>query len=344
MRRKVTQQMPNRLPCPKDLDARSREAIESHVDRIERAERDGDLPLMIGSAKDLVESVSKIVLELNGEVAPSNADLPGLIAAAQAALDRQPGKGGASEAHMRNIAQGAKSIVSQLPEVRNRFGTGHGRVLVPEMEAELAPLCLDSALLWSRWVLRRLGQVLAGRPLGLITALHDGNFYGGGLRKRLQAINLPQLETLDQKLVGVAVGHRAMRDTFVVRNEGVDECASNADLKVWPKGYRTGLVEGLFLDRQGYVDTNAWGAKASASIIAPVPAAAQFLGALENKVSHANWAYRFASDADARARTVTAMRDSLPVLPDTSTRESWERIAQRISLDPGFDPDASADR
>jgi Abortive infection C-terminus len=326
------------LARPDGLDSKSWEAIESQVDRLLRAERDRDLSLMIGSAKDLVETVAKIVLELSGEVAPSDAELPGLLTKAHSALDRQPGQGAASDTPVRNIAQGAKSIISQLPELRNRFGTGHGRVLPVEMEEELAPLCMDAALLWSRWALRRLGHLLARRPLALVTALQEGIFYRGDLRKRLQAIDLPELEAPDQRLLGVAVGHRAMRDTFVVKDEGVEACALQPDLLAWPIDYRAGLVEALFLDREGYVDTNAWAAKASAAIIAPAPTAAQFLEELASKAAEASWAYRFASDASVRAETVAAMRDASPVLPNARARNAWERIVRRLDPDPWLSP------
>jgi hypothetical protein len=293
---------------------------------------------MIGSAKDLIETIAKIILELSGDVAPSNAELPGLLTKAHVALDRQPGHGAAAEVPIRNIAQGAKSIASQLPELRNRFGTGHGRVLPPEIDEELAPLCVDAAMLWSRWALRRLGYLLAGRPTGLVTALQDGIFYRGDLAKRLQAINLETLEPSDQRLIGVSVAHRAMRDTFVVKDEGVEACAGQPDLRVWPSAYRVGLVEGLFLDREGYVDANAWGVKAAAAVIAAAPSAAQFLQDLATKVGESGWAYRFASDAAIREQTVVAMRDSAPVLPDASARDAWERIVRRLDPDPWFAP------
>lgn len=179
------------LNRPAELGADHWRTITGHADRLERAGRDGDLSLVVGSAKDLVETIAKIVLELSGEVAPSNAQLPELLSKVHAAIDRQPGQGAAADPSVRNVVQGAKTIVSQLPELRNRFGTGHGRVLTPEIDDELASLSLDAALLWARWVLRRLEQLLAGRPLSLVEALQSGIFYRGALRNRLLAVQLP---------------------------------------------------------------------------------------------------------------------------------------------------------
>jgi hypothetical protein len=59
--------MTTMLDRPADLGADHWSAIEAHADRLERARRDGDLTLVIGSAKDLVEAIAKIVLKLSGE-------------------------------------------------------------------------------------------------------------------------------------------------------------------------------------------------------------------------------------------------------------------------------------
>ena len=260
-------------------------------------------------------------------------------ACARAAVSRSPHRGplpqrGGADPPVRNIAQGAKTIISQLPELRNRFGTGHGRVLTPEIDDELAFLSLDAALLWARWVLRRLEQLLAGRPLSLVEALQGGIFYRGDLRNRLQAVQLPGLDPAVQRQIGVAVAHRAMGGTHNVRVEGVDECAEQPELDIWPAGYRVGLLEGLFLDRQGYVDVTAWGAQAAAAVIAPVPSAGDVVQELADKVGQAAWAYQFASNVVTRDGAVAAMRDALAVLPNSSTRDAWNQIVQRFQPDP----------
>jgi Abortive infection C-terminus len=325
--------MPLMLKRPGSLDEDSWVAIDGHAGRLERAQRDDDLSLVIGSAKDLVETIAKIVLELSGDVTPSNADLPGLLTKTHAALDRQPGQGAATQPPLRTIVQGAKTIVSQLPELRNRFGTGHGRVVTPEVDEELASVCLDAALLWSRWALLRLDHLLAGQPVSLIKALNDDIFRRGDLRGRLQSVQLPTLDPSEQRHIGVAVAHRAMRDTFTVKDEGVEACAQQPDLGPWPAGYRIGLVEGLFLDREGYVDVSAWGVAAAASVIAPVPAAGQAIRELSAKVSEASWAYHFANDTTARDATVSAMRGALPVLPNEDARAAWNQILCRLQPD-----------
>ena len=102
----------------------------------------------------------------------------------------------------------------------------------------------------------------------------------------------------------------------------IARCAQQPDLAIWPTGYRTGLVEGLFLDREGYVDVSAWDAEAAAAVIAPVPAAGQVMQELVDKVGEAGWAYRLANDPAARDDTVAVMHGALAVLPD-SARDAW---------------------
>lgn len=46
-----------------------------------------------------------------------------------------------------------------------------------------------------------------------------------------------------------------MRDTVLVRIEGVQACASSDSLEQWPLHYRRGLTDGLFFDESGNART-----------------------------------------------------------------------------------------
>lgn len=321
------------LARPAGLEDVTWAAIEAHTRRLDRARRDDDLPLVIGTAKELVETIAKVVLDAHGQTVASNADLNAVLTSVHKVLDRLPARGAASDPPIRDIVQGAKTIIAQLPELRNRFGTGHGRVVSPQVDQELVLLVLDAAGLWSRWVLRRLDQTLASLPRSLVTMLHEGIFSRGVLRSRLQALDLPSLDEADQRLVGVAVAQRAMGGTFLVHDEGVDDCAAQPDLNKWPAGYRAGMVEGLLLDREGYVDVKVWGPTAVAMILAPHPEAETVLLDLSAKINEASWTTRFASNASERQQIVQAMRDAVPVLPAEPARQAWQQIIQRFQPD-----------
>jgi hypothetical protein len=287
---------------------------------------------MIGTAKDLVEATAKVVLHARGETVPSGERYQQVVTKAHAALERQPGPELATDLTISAIATATKQIAIQLRALRNRYGTGHGRAIAPEVAEELVLVSADAALLWCRWALRRLEHLIAGAPLTLAHDLDDGApFHAGELAARLAAANLPELDLPDQHLLGVAVAHRAMRDTRVVMWEGVEECATTPGTDTWPAGYRAGLVEGLFLDPGGYIDANSWGIQRAAAVLASHPDANAAMQELSEKIRQASWSFRFANSAQTRRAAVRTMRDMMAVLPTEGSRQKWMEIADRLS-------------
>jgi len=222
-------------------------------------------------------------------------------------------------------------MISQLPELRNRYGTGHGRP-VPSIEApELAHLCVDTTFVWIRWAVGRLGHLLTSQPAGLARELNGpGIFRRGQLAARLRAMDLPGLDEADQHLLGVAVARRAMgitSKTFTVAEDGVEGCANDRGLDTWPAAYRSGLVEGLFLDRAGFVDVDMWAIRNAARVVAPHPAAADVLRGLAGLISQATWSARFAADQSGRDQIAREMPGLAGALPDAETQAAWVAIA-----------------
>lgn len=244
------------LQCPDGLEAPAWAAVDDPLQRLNRAVAAGDLPLVVGTCKDLAEAVAKVVLAARGETVASQEDFPKLMTRAQSAIDRQPGRGLASDEAIRHAAQAALKAINQVPELRNRCGSGHGRALVPEVAEEVALMSVDMTMMWSRWALRRLRHVIFGRPENLITALSGGvTFFRGDLAARLEAARLPELSAANQSALAIAVAHRAMSGTFLVMDEGVERCAESGDRTVWPDAYRTGLIAALLINSQGQIET-----------------------------------------------------------------------------------------
>lgn len=240
------------LQRPEGVDAMAWWAITQHRDRLVSARTAEDRPLIIGSVKELVEAVAKVIVEGRGEPVDSKADFGALIGRAHAVLDRQPGRGLAAEPPLRDLAQGARSIAIALAPLRNACGTGHGRTDVPVITDEMVELAVAGGLLWVRWALSRAGDVLLGSLEPLLSDLRSGaTFYAGDLARRLRAADLPALPEPDQRRLGATVARRRMSGTFVVDNDGVEACAASADLDRWPAGYRRGLLDGLLLDNNG---------------------------------------------------------------------------------------------
>lgn len=130
---------------------RSPEAIVEQLERI-RTGLGSDPALAVGSAHDLIESTAKTVLSERG--VPWNDrkdDLPALVNKAQEALGLRavtvtPGPDGAEP--VRRILGAAASMAIGVGELRNRYGTGHGRHGQSGLRARHARLAVHAAMTW----------------------------------------------------------------------------------------------------------------------------------------------------------------------------------------------------
>jgi hypothetical protein len=325
--------------CPAGLDDTSWEAIEERHGRLERAMVDDDWSLVVGAAKELVETIAGVVLHANGEVTSSAQTMPTLLARTHAVLERDP-RHLAADPAARAIIQNAKAMVTQLAELRNRHGTGHGRPVPTVPAPELAELCAGTALVWTRWALRRLPYLLTGQPAVLARDLDGaGIFHRGELTERLREVNLPGLAGPDQHLLGVAVARRAMgitSKTFTVAQDGVQACANDRSLDTWPPEYRRGLVEGLFLDRGGFVDVDTWAVRCAARVVAIHPDPAAVLRDLSAMISQATWSARFAGNVAEREQVAREMPSLAGALPAGETQEQWQAVSRQLTGPTGY--------
>jgi hypothetical protein len=79
-----------------------------------------------------------------------------------------------------------------------------------------------------------------------------------------------------------------------------------------PAAYRAGLVDGLFLNPDGYLDARAWGVRQAATTLASHPEAAGVLRDLSNRISQTSWSYQFSIAAATRQEAEMAMRVKKP--------------------------------
>lgn len=198
--------------------------IEREADRLWRSLAAGDGSQALSDIKCLVESISRIVLDVDGTPAAPNTAFDMVVAQAHALLPGQPGHQLANQSPFGQLVTQASKIAKNLGNIRNEFGGGHGRARTPDLHDEMVALALDGGLLWARWALRQLGYFAEGRPTSLINDLvvAPQNFYTGTLQRRPLAANLLALEPRHQRSIGVAVGQRVMRGTFVVRRDGLE--------------------------------------------------------------------------------------------------------------------------
>lgn len=303
-------------------------AIQGHLDRLNIAIAGRDIPLVIGSAKELVESIAKVVCELRGKTLSNRADFSECVNAAHEELDRQPGKGLAIDRTIRDAAQAAKKIVCTIPETRNLYGTGHGRSFKPEVVDEVALVTIDSALLWGRWALRRLRYVIIGRPETLVNQLDNEHFRSGLLTEQLELANLGSLSPSDQRLIGLHVAWRALTGTFLVMEEGVEACVRSPDLKRWPEGYREGLLNGLLIAKSGAIFTNTWAVKQLALLFQSTKGKLDFESIFVlDAVKTASYAPYF-SERQETLKTLRELRSGVP----SEAHRNWDKIIDRFEI------------
>lgn len=109
--------------------------VHQYIKRIREA-LDEDPALAIGSTKELLESVLKTILGLHGAEIGAD-DMPKLLKRAQAALGLDPKDVDVSvpggEA-LRRLDGSIANIVVSVTELRNLYGTGHGKSNAPGID------------------------------------------------------------------------------------------------------------------------------------------------------------------------------------------------------------------
>lgn len=144
-----------------DLDTGGREVLEEQLGRIRRSAEDP--ALLLGTAKELLESVAKFVLEELGMPPRRNADFNELWHLARDRLGLLPesinseAPGGES---VRKILGGTWTIAQQVNVLRCTDGTGHGRTLPTGVSSELAMLVVREACSVAELALRTLDRHL----------------------------------------------------------------------------------------------------------------------------------------------------------------------------------------
>jgi abortive infection Abi-like protein len=277
------------LPRAEHIDQPSWEAIELARDRLQRAWEIQDLPEVVGKAKELVETVAKVTVAATEGTVADSIDFEPLVKAAQQSLKRQPGTDLSQDQNLRAMAQAAQTIASRLAAIRNAYGTGHGRARIPDVVEEMASLSVESALVWCRWALRRLGHLLADYPNDLIAAVQVGTTRNV-LREKFGAAALGQQPEEVQHRIGVAFGQQSAGGFGNATEVGV-EPAIEGGYEGFPIDYRRGLLEGMLLTAGGNIGLTDSYAPWFVSLLASLPEsdAPGLLERLRQDVADARW-------------------------------------------------------
>ncbi|GIG01157.1 abortive infection family protein [Catellatospora citrea] len=129
--------------------------LQQHLTRI-RAGIADDPAAAIGSSKELVESLLKIILERSGEQYAPGEDMPALYKKVSAVLGLDagsiPDSARGSDA-VKKILRTLTTTLQGLAELRNVLGTGHGRTAPSPALARHAGLALNSTVTITEFLL-----------------------------------------------------------------------------------------------------------------------------------------------------------------------------------------------
>ena len=152
-------QLPQSLEIsPEDLQGLTEPgAIFVHLDRLSGALRDSDPELVIGQAKELVETTAKLILKERKVEYDPKLKMGPLLRKAQHSIGLSDGNqqlGPDKLQAVRQILNGAGNVAMGLAELRNSYGTGHGPGrLRSGLEQRHAELAVNAARLWCEMML-----------------------------------------------------------------------------------------------------------------------------------------------------------------------------------------------
>ncbi|RKT86345.1 abortive infection Abi-like protein [Saccharopolyspora antimicrobica] len=132
--------------------------LREHLTRLERG-LEGDPAVVIGSSKELIESVCKLVLQRLTIEYDENDDVPALVKVTLKALKLHPETlaptAPAGEA-VKRILGSLASMAVGVAELRNKIGTGHGRGVTLKLSPRHAHLAAGAATTFARLLLETL--------------------------------------------------------------------------------------------------------------------------------------------------------------------------------------------
>jgi len=120
--------------------------LNKHAARIRKGIRE-DPEQAIGSAKELLETILKVILET--EEKSTKGDIPKLLKAALKNIGLDPktvGKTIPGNEIIKRTISNLGQVVIGVAEVRNLYGTGHGRAQSKELEIAHARLVVNAAI------------------------------------------------------------------------------------------------------------------------------------------------------------------------------------------------------
>lgn len=136
------------------LEVGDRQALNDQLNRLRRNTEDA--ALLLGTAKELLESVGKFVLEEGNRLPDRKMDFPEVMTLAMEQLGLMPVQVDASTEggkQIRKVYQAIRTVVEAINELRNEHGTGHGRTLPSGVSVEAARFMIRQATIVAEMLL-----------------------------------------------------------------------------------------------------------------------------------------------------------------------------------------------
>lgn len=137
---------PRSMRIAEHPDLKDRVNVAHHLARIESAQLNEDPELVIGSSKELMESVFKIVLKDREVVYGKGDDLLNLYGKVADSLAASAPGDVAGRESIKRLMRTLISVVQSVAELRGTMGTGHGSESDPVAEARHARLAFNATV------------------------------------------------------------------------------------------------------------------------------------------------------------------------------------------------------
>ncbi len=138
--------------------------IHDHIQRI-RAAQETDPALALGSTKEMLESVFKEILGIYGSKSTGE-DFPDLWKRVQDVLGLSPGTVSAGEEGAdarRRLLQGLRQIAISVNELRNLYGTGHGKAQATPFDEDSVYVAVNSGITLATYLMNRYERLKAAK-------------------------------------------------------------------------------------------------------------------------------------------------------------------------------------
>jgi hypothetical protein len=133
-----------------------RPVIQIQIDRMRNAPRDS--ALLIGTAKEMLETTGRYVLDELGQPARSNAEFSEVLHLARERLGLLPMQIDDSQKGLKKVYQSLWSLAESVNELRNEEGTGHGRASETDIPPYAARSVVQAASIMAQLMITRLDE------------------------------------------------------------------------------------------------------------------------------------------------------------------------------------------